>query len=108
MNINIGTATILADRQQRPLQITHALFLLTQSIDGQYVALLLQWRTCNFCMHIRQPLTAGRETALAINFAFPSIQLLLVASLHNGSIQLWNYCMGVLVDSFEEDKGTFA
>ncbi|KAF9063227.1 hypothetical protein BDP27DRAFT_1427117 [Rhodocollybia butyracea] len=52
-----------------------------------------------------QPLTAGREAALAIHFAFPSIQLLLVASLHNGSIQLWNHCMGVLVDCFKAHEG---
>jgi hypothetical protein len=25
--------------------------------------------------------------------------------LHNGSVQLWNYRMGVLVDRFEEHEG---
>ncbi|BGP24625.1 hypothetical protein JCM10295v2_003543 [Rhodotorula toruloides] len=30
---------------------------------------------------------------------------LLAASLHSGSIQLWNFQMGVLVDRFEEHDG---
>ncbi|KAF9010173.1 coatomer subunit alpha-2 [Cyathus striatus] len=30
---------------------------------------------------------------------------LLAAALHNGSVQLWNYRMGVLVDRFEEHEG---
>lgn len=33
---------------------------------------------------------------------------LLAASLHSGSIQLWNFQMGVLVDRFEEHDGTRA
>jgi WD40 repeat protein len=33
---------------------------------------------------------------------------LLAASLHNGSVQLWNYRMGVLVDRFEEHEGDLA
>ncbi|KAF8884902.1 coatomer subunit alpha-2 [Gymnopilus junonius] len=37
--------------------------------------------------------------------AFHPSQPLLAASLHNGSIQLWNYRMGVLVDRFEEHEG---
>ncbi|KAJ7655462.1 hypothetical protein B0H14DRAFT_2425495, partial [Mycena olivaceomarginata] len=32
-------------------------------------------------------------------------KLLLAAALHNDSTQLWNYCMGVLVDRFEEHEG---
>nr|GAT59180.1 coatomer alpha subunit [Mycena chlorophos] len=37
--------------------------------------------------------------------AFHPTQPLLAAALHNGSIQLWNYRMGVLVDRFEEHEG---
>ncbi|KAJ3935811.1 MAG: coatomer subunit alpha-2 [Lentinula lateritia] len=37
--------------------------------------------------------------------AFHPTQPLLAAGLHNGSIQLWNYRMGVLVDRFEEHEG---
>ncbi|EIW78385.1 coatomer subunit alpha-2 [Coniophora puteana RWD-64-598 SS2] len=37
--------------------------------------------------------------------AFHPTQPLLAASLHNGSVQLWNYRMGVLVDRFEEHDG---
>lgn len=32
-------------------------------------------------------------------------QPLLAASLHNGTIQLWNYQMGTLVDRFDEHDG---
>jgi len=46
-------------------------------------------------------------TALSLKgLAFHPTQPLLAASLHNGSIQLWNYRMGVLVDRFEEHEGT--
>ncbi|KAF8164085.1 WD40-repeat-containing domain protein, partial [Pholiota molesta] len=37
--------------------------------------------------------------------AFHPTQPLLAAALHNGSVQLWNYHMGVLVDRFEEREG---
>ena len=37
--------------------------------------------------------------------AFHPSQPLLAASLHNGSVQLWNYRMGVLVDRFDEHEG---
>src|ERR1700722_20274185 len=37
--------------------------------------------------------------------AFYPSQPLLAAALHNGSVQLWNYRMGVLVDRFEEHEG---
>ncbi|KAI0035489.1 coatomer subunit alpha-2 [Vararia minispora EC-137] len=37
--------------------------------------------------------------------AFHPTQPLLAASLHSGSVQLWNYRMGVLVDRFEEHEG---
>ena len=37
--------------------------------------------------------------------AFHPTQPLLAASLHNGSVRLWNYRMGVLVDRFEEHEG---
>ncbi|TIA89441.1 hypothetical protein E3P99_02081 [Wallemia hederae] len=37
--------------------------------------------------------------------AFHPKQPLLAASLHNGSIQLWNYQMGTLVDRFDEHDG---
>ena len=40
--------------------------------------------------------------------AFHPTQPLLAAALHNGSVQLWNYRMGVLVDRFEEHEGTVA
>jgi WD40 repeat protein len=42
-----------------------------------------------------------------IGLAFHPTQPLLAASLHNGSVQLWNYRMGVLVDRFEEHEGDF-
>jgi hypothetical protein len=32
-------------------------------------------------------------------------QPLLAASLHNGTIQLWNYQMGTLVDRYDEHDG---
>ncbi|KAF8343107.1 coatomer WD associated region-domain-containing protein [Cantharellus anzutake] len=37
--------------------------------------------------------------------AFHPARPLLAASLHNGSVQLWNYQMGTLVDRFEEHDG---
>ncbi|KAF9644157.1 WD40 repeat-like protein [Thelephora ganbajun] len=37
--------------------------------------------------------------------AFHSTQPLLTTSLHSGSVQLWNYRMGVLVDWFDEHNG---
>lgn len=37
--------------------------------------------------------------------AFHPTRPLLAASLHNGSIQLWNYQMGTLVDRFDEHDG---
>ncbi|KAK1920994.1 coatomer WD associated region-domain-containing protein [Papiliotrema laurentii] len=37
--------------------------------------------------------------------AFHPKQPLLAASLHNGTIQLWNYQMGTLVDRFDEHDG---
>ncbi|KAK0449697.1 coatomer WD associated region-domain-containing protein [Desarmillaria tabescens] len=40
--------------------------------------------------------------------AFHPTQPLLAAALHNGSVQLWNYRMGVLVDRFEEHEGSRA
>lgn len=42
-----------------------------------------------------------------LGLAFHPSQPLLAASLHNGSVQLWNYRMGVLVDRFEEHEGDF-
>lgn len=39
--------------------------------------------------------------------AFHPRLTLLAASLHSGSIQLWNFQMGVLVDRFEEHDGEF-
>ena len=42
-----------------------------------------------------------------LGLAFHPTQPLLAASLHNGSVQLWNYRMGVLVDRFEEHEGNF-
>jgi coatomer protein complex subunit alpha (xenin) len=44
---------------------------------------------------------------LSPGLAFHPSQPLLAASLHNGSVQLWNYRMGVLVDRFEEHEGDF-
>jgi len=41
-----------------------------------------------------------------LGLAFHPTQPLLAAALHNGSVQLWNYRMGVLVDRFEEHEGT--
>lgn len=41
----------------------------------------------------------------SLGLAFHPTQPLLAASLHNGSVQLWNYRMGVLVDRFEEHEG---
>ncbi|KAG1736548.1 hypothetical protein EDB19DRAFT_1720928 [Suillus lakei] len=37
-----------------------------------------------------------------IGLAFHPTQPLLAAALHNESVQLWNYRMGILVDRFEE------
>jgi len=45
---------------------------------------------------------------LPSGLAFHPTQPLLAASLHNGSVQLWNYRMGVLVDRFEEHEGDFS
>jgi coatomer protein complex subunit alpha (xenin) len=42
-----------------------------------------------------------------LGLAFHPTQPLLAASLHNGSVQLWNYRMGVLVDRFEEHEGDY-
>ena len=40
-----------------------------------------------------------------LGLAFHPTRPLLAASLHNGSVQLWNYQMGTLVDRFEEHDG---
>ena len=49
---------------------------------------------------------APRNDLLTVpGLAFHPTRPLLVASLHNGSVQLWNYRMGVLVDRFEEHEG---
>lgn len=37
--------------------------------------------------------------------AFHPTRPLLAASLHNGSVQLWNYQMGTLVDRFDDHDG---
>ncbi|KAF5341886.1 hypothetical protein D9611_001711 [Ephemerocybe angulata] len=42
---------------------------------------------------------------LGLGLAFHPSQPLLAAALHNGSVQLWNYRMGILVDRFEEHEG---
>lgn len=53
-------------------------------------------------------LTLSVLTILSMRgLAFHPTQPLLAASLHNGSVQLWNYRMGVLVDRFEEHEGAF-
>ena len=49
---------------------------------------------------------APRNDLLTVTgLAFHPTRPLLAASLHNGSVQLWNYRMGVLVDRFEEHEG---
>jgi coatomer subunit alpha len=48
---------------------------------------------------------AKNITNFLTGLAFHPTQPLLAASLHNGSVQLWNYRMGVLVDRFEEHEG---
>lgn len=40
-----------------------------------------------------------------VGLAFHPTRPLLAASLHNGSVQLWNYQMGTLVDRFDEHDG---
>jgi coatomer subunit alpha len=40
-----------------------------------------------------------------IGLAFHPTRPLIAASLHNGSVQLWNYQMGTLVDRFDEHDG---
>jgi coatomer subunit alpha len=50
----------------------------------------------------------GRTSILTqsyLGLAFHPTQPLLAATLHNGTVQLWNYRMGVLVDRFEEHEG---
>lgn len=42
---------------------------------------------------------------MSSGLAFHPTRPLLAASLHNGSVQLWNYQMGTLVDRFEEHDG---
>ncbi|KAF8524410.1 hypothetical protein BU17DRAFT_85032 [Hysterangium stoloniferum] len=44
---------------------------------------------------------SNRMKGLAFHPRLP----LLAASLHNGSVQLWNYQMGTLVDRFDEHDG---
>lgn len=46
-----------------------------------------------------------QECLIPKGLAFHPTQPLLAAALHNGSVQLWNYRMGVLVDRFEEHEG---
>ena len=43
----------------------------------------------------------------SLGLAFHPTRPLLAASLHNGSVQLWNYQMGTLVDRFDEHEGKF-
>ena len=51
--------------------------------------------------------TTTHQHPIWIGLAFHPTQPLLAAALHNGSVQLWNYRMGVLVDRFEEHEGLF-
>jgi WD40 repeat protein len=43
-------------------------------------------------------------SATLLTLADPKTPLL-AASLHNGTIQLWNYQMGTLVDRYDEHDG---
>ncbi len=54
----------------------------------------------------RPTLQLAEVSLLHPGLSFHPTQPLLAASLHNGSVQLWNYRMGVLVDRFEEHEGT--
>ena len=55
------------------------------------------------CHFLRVPHLTNNQYGLGL--AFHPTQPLLAAALHNGSVQLWNYRMGVLVDRFEEHEG---
>jgi coatomer subunit alpha len=44
---------------------------------------------------------------LEIGLAFHPTRPLLASALHNGSVQLWNYQMGTLVDRFDEHDGVW-
>jgi WD40 repeat protein len=53
-------------------------------------------------------LTAGSACLVAlVGSPTDPKQPLLAASLHNGTIQLWNYQMGTLVERYEEHDGQF-
>lgn len=61
-------------------------------VKGTHVVDIADACTHSYCHHL-------------VGLAFHPTQPLLAASLHNGSVQLWNYRMGVLVDRFEEHEG---
>jgi len=48
-------------------------------------------------------LKSNRVKGLAFHPTLP----LPAASVHTGSVQLWNYCVSMLVDRFEEYDGAF-
>lgn len=55
--------------------------------------------------HIVSPEQFESKSNRVKGIAFHPRLTLLAASLHSGSIQLWNFQMGVLVDRFEEHDG---
>lgn len=71
--------------------ITKALFVdsFLSSITGESRMLIKFEQKCN------------RVKGLAFHPKRPWV----LASLHNGSVQLWDYRMGILVDKFDEHEG---
>lgn len=56
-------------------------------------------------LQLTSPLQFESKSNRVKGIAFHPRLTLLAASLHSGSIQLWNFQMGVLVDRFEEHDG---
>lgn len=89
--------------------------------DATYLFLFCfsQSRSCPSCFQNSSTRTIASKIHVLCSFRpacslhFPSLQglafhptqPLLAAALHNGSVQLWNYRVGVLVDRFEEHQG---
>lgn len=65
----------------------------------------IAFRESRFALHTHTPRGTSTRVKLRKILTIDPKQPLLAASLHNGTIQLWNYQMGTLVDRFDEHDG---
>ena len=65
-----------------------------------YCAVMVVPETCT-CL----PLSVCLSVCLCVGIAFHPIRPWVLASLHTGVVQLWDYRMGTLIDRFDEHDG---